>query len=211
MTQLLTTTTDITFDEYEQHRESIGLPTLESLLQSNDYEMMKALGPQPLADWESDSRVPPPRVEQPPDDEALDAFAAYELDLWERPVTTWDLVDIRHILAGDTEEEPPVILKRSDGVALLYAGKVHDIHGEPESSKGWLACLAVKDCLESTDRDVMYVDFEDTPKGVVSRLMNLGIDTDVLAERFHYIGPTEPLYDDPPSVVVIRFETQEHP
>ena len=201
MTQLLTTTTDITFDEYEQHRVGVGLSTLKSLMDPNDYQMLAALGSQPLADWEADSRVPPPRVEQPPDDEALDAFAAYELDLWERPVTTWDLVDINPILAGDTEEEPPVILKRSDGVALLYAGKVHDIHGEPESCKGWLACLAVKDCLESTDRDVMYVDFEDTPKGVVSRLMNLGIDTDVLANRFHYVGPTEPLYDDPPGVV----------
>ena len=209
MTQLLTTTTDITFDEYEQHRESIGLPTLESLLQSNDYRLMRALGPQPLADWESDSRVPPPRVEQPPDDEVLDAFAAYELDLWERPVTTWDLVDINAILAGDTEEDPTSD-PQTDGWCCSLVRREGPRHPWGTRVLQGLARLPGRqeDCLEeSTDRDVMYVDFEDTPKGVVSRLMNLGIDTDVLAERFHYVGPTGPFSRRSPWCRRISLET----
>jgi hypothetical protein len=51
-------------------------------------------------------------------------------------------VDISALLDGTLPEPPaPVLLKRSDGVALFYAGQVNFLFGDPEAGKSWV-CLA---------------------------------------------------------------------
>src|SRR4051794_30557971 len=61
--------------------------------------------------------------------------------------TTWSEIDLAPVLDGDLDEAPPEFLKRTDGVPLIYRGKVSGIASEPESCKGWLVCFAAKDAL----------------------------------------------------------------
>jgi hypothetical protein len=106
--------------------------------------------------------------------------------------TSWAPVDAAAILAGELVEEPPRWLKRTDGQKLLYAGKMHSFSGEPESGKTWAALLAAAEAIEE-GRDVLYVDFEDSPFTVLSRMRDLGVADDLITTRFHYVRPTEPL------------------
>ncbi len=106
--------------------------------------------------------------------------------------SSWAEVDLEAVLSGELDEAPPVFLRRTDEVPLLYRGKVHAIIGEPESCKGWFACFAAKDALARGEH-VAYLDFEDSPKGVVSRMRALGAPDEVLRSRFHYVGPEEKL------------------
>lgn len=110
----------------------------------------------------------------------------------DRTATTWAAVDLTPILEGGCAELPPVMLGRTDGAWLLYAGKVHAISGEPESGKGWLALAACAEQL-GTGAPVTYLDFEDSPNTMVGRLLALGVEPHVIAERFAYVRPDEAL------------------
>ena len=106
--------------------------------------------------------------------------------------SSWLPVDLLPILLADLTPPAPSVLARADGHALLYAGRVHAFVGESESLKSWLALLAVKEVLDRGDH-VSYLDFEDTPEGIVSRLLALGINEDIVVDRFHYVRPLEQL------------------
>jgi len=109
--------------------------------------------------------------------------------------SSWEPVDLTAILEGEADPEPPPkMLARSDGELLLYAGKIHLFAGEPEGGKGWLAMKAAGERLEAGEH-VIYVDFEDEAAAAVDRLGALGASADVIAERFHYVRPDEPLDD----------------
>lgn len=105
--------------------------------------------------------------------------------------STLDDVDLGPILAGDVTDDPPLWLARSDGNALLYAGKVHDLHSEPSVGKTWLACHAIAEVLNAGG-SAMYLDYEDRPTTIAGRLLALGVDRALLADRarFRYIDPT---------------------
>lgn len=107
---------------------------------------------------------------------------------------SWLPVDLAAIVAGDHAEEPPAFVTRTDGVALLYAGKLHLVSGEPEAGKGWLACHACAERLRAGEAAV-YFDFEDTATTIVSRLLALGVPGDAILERFSYVRPDDPLSD----------------
>jgi hypothetical protein len=109
--------------------------------------------------------------------------------------TSWGTIDLGPLLDGGTLEEPPSLLPRKDGVHLLYAGKLHTIQGEPESGKGWLALLAAAQLITAGDH-VLYIDFEDSPNTIVSRLRGLAVDDDGIRTRLHYMRPNEPLSED---------------
>ncbi len=90
------------------------------------------------------------------------------------PATSWaPLVDLAEVAAGD--DEPPRWLQRSDGVRLLYPGRLHWISGEPETLKTWIALWAVIDALTQGAR-VAFIDLEDDAAGLVARLDALGMD-----------------------------------
>ena len=80
----------------------------------------------------------------------------------------------------------PEKLRRADGEALLYVGKLHWLQGEPESGKTWLALAAAAEAL-SADGAVLFVDFEDSRAGVLERLEAMGAPT----EKFVYMHPDE--------------------
>lgn len=106
--------------------------------------------------------------------------------------TSWWPRDLAAAMAGETAEPPPCVLTRNDGHPLFYAGKVNGLLGESESGKTWVALLAA--CQELVaGRGVVYLDFEDTAVGIVSRLRSLGVTGEAL-ERLRYVSPDEALH-----------------
>ena len=94
-------------------------------------------------------------------------------------------------LTGEAEEPPPEFLARSDGHKLFYRGKINALLGESESGKTWVALLAVKQSLQISQK-VIYIDFEDSGKGILSRLRSLGLE-DHHFENFTYANPDQNL------------------
>jgi hypothetical protein len=106
----------------------------------------------------------------------------------EQTATSWAPVD----LLGHVAPAAPEILRRGDGEALLYRGRVHYFAGEPESLKTWAALLAGVQTMR-TGSIVGFIDFEDGPGAVLERLRALGATDQEIGERFHYVRPEEPL------------------
>ena len=78
-------------------------------------------------------------------------------------------------MAAAAETEPaPTILKRTDGKALFYRGRVNGILGEAESGKTWIALAAVAETL-ADGGSVVYLYFEDTAAGTLGRLRKLDV------------------------------------
>lgn len=108
--------------------------------------------------------------------------------------TSWAPVDLDAAGGPDTTVATTDLLERTDGVALLYLGKVHAFVGESESGKTWLALLAARQVLDQGGH-VLMLDFEDNASTVTGRLVALGVAWADLVARFHYAGPVEPLLD----------------
>ena len=106
--------------------------------------------------------------------------------------TTWAAIPLDPVLNGDNSEMPPSMLARTGGRCLLYAGRVHAFHAEPEALKTWLALAACAECLRASER-VGYIDFEDSATSIVQRLLSLGVDREEIAYGLAYIRPDEPL------------------
>ena len=106
--------------------------------------------------------------------------------------TSWWPRELAGVISGEHDEPEPEFLARTDGSRLFYRGKVNGLLGESESGKTWIALLAVIQALQSGQR-VLYLDFEDTAPGIVTRLRALGA-TDTLLTQLAYIGPDENLH-----------------
>lgn len=108
--------------------------------------------------------------------------------------STWAPVDLEPIIAGvqaGTIVGPvPQLLARTDGVCLLYPGETHSLAGEPESCKGWIALGAVTQTITAA-AGVLYLDFEDSPASIVTRLLALGATPQAIGQHFVYVRPTE--------------------
>lgn len=132
--------------------------------------------------------------------------------------STWAPIDLADLVDGAELDDPPELLARTDGICLLYPGRLHSVSGEPESCKGWIALHTAAEVL-ATGGGVVYIDFEDGPGPIVSRLRALGISHEVIVERFSYLRPNElldergwlhvaPLLARAPRLVVIDGITQ---
>lgn len=106
-----------------------------------------------------------------------------------RAYSTLDVADVSVLLDGELEPEEPDLLRRNDGKALFYAGKMHVLQAEPSAGKSWLALLAALEIL-TVGGSVVYLDYEDSSKGILGRLLALGADPADLRDRFVYIQPT---------------------
>lgn len=111
------------------------------------------------------------------------------------PASSWEPVDLDPILDGSLEPLEPVLLTRSDGIRLLYPGRVHSFFGEPESAKTWLAVAAVVEAL-GQGQTVLYMDFEAEAVEMVGRLLQLGAERQALAQDLGYIRPETALEED---------------
>ncbi len=106
----------------------------------------------------------------------------------------WQFVDLDPILDGTFDPPVPTLLPRTDGVCLLYAGRVHSLTGEPGGGKTWIALHLIADTL-TAGGTAMLIDYEDTPASAVSRLRTLGVDDQAMRDRFAYVRPDGPLID----------------
>jgi len=109
----------------------------------------------------------------------------------ERTETSWRPIDLTDALDG-VDVPAPTMLARTDGVRLVYAGRTHVFAGESESCKSWAAQIAGAQVLNEGG-DVLWIDFEDDERGVVARLLALMVPRHVIAARFTYLRPEEPL------------------
>lgn len=121
------------------------------------------------------------------------------------PATSWKPIDLAGV--GETVEEA-VYLTRSDGVGLLYPGRVHWFQGESESHKTWIVLIGIAQALID-GHNCAYIDFEDHPATIKARLIALGVPEEVVNDpaRFAYIRPDEPLGDDQTADLMATVDT----
>jgi hypothetical protein len=105
--------------------------------------------------------------------------------------SSWRPVDLTTI-QPDTEK--PRWLHRTDGLALLYPGRIQWISGEPETAKSWFTLTGAGEVLNAGGR-VAFVDYEDDAAGFLARCAALGIAAigHHKADRLRYIQPTDPV------------------
>jgi hypothetical protein len=102
----------------------------------------------------------------------------------ERERTSWWPRDLTGVIQGHETEPDPTHLTRGDGPAMFYSG-------ESESGKTWVALHATTQEL-AQGKPVIYLDFEDSAPGIVTRLRKMGCDNNQLA-HLTYISPDESL------------------
>lgn len=103
-------------------------------------------------------------------------------------------VDISALLDGGVPDPPaPVLLRRTDGNAIFYAGQVNYLFGDPESGKTLVASAAVAEALRE-GRKVAFIDIDHNgPEATVCRLIDMDVTEEALREpdRFRYVEPED--------------------
>ncbi len=113
---------------------------------------------------------------------------------------SWGVVDVEGIVhglvAGTLRTAQPAVLARDDGQALLYPGKVNGIHAESGTGKSLMALYAAAQEIMVGHR-VVYLDYEDSPRDVIGRLLDLGVEPESIVQRFDYRHPEDRFLDAP--------------
>jgi hypothetical protein len=104
----------------------------------------------------------------------------------------WEPLDLTDVLTGTWQPPTPTMLTRTDGIGLIYPGRVHSIAGEPGGGKTWLALHLAAETIRHGHR-ALVIDYEDTPSSCVARLRALGLDDAQIAGQLLYVRPERPL------------------
>jgi len=109
-------------------------------------------------------------------------------------LSSWLPVDlsatVKALLSGVDTRLKPTVGRLGDGRGLFYRGRVNVISGASGDGKTWCTLAVVAQEIEAGNHAV-YVDLEDSAEGIVSRLLNLGIESGVILSRFHYVSPQD--------------------
>lgn len=103
--------------------------------------------------------------------------------------SSWQFEDLTQLASGIELPPTPTVFQREDGQGLFYRGAVNDLHGEPGCGKSMIAQIATAQELKA-DRDVIYIDYEDSARNVVKRLLLLGVTGEQIVAHFHYVRPS---------------------
>lgn len=103
--------------------------------------------------------------------------------------SSWRFEDLTQLASGIELPPTPTVFQREDGQGLFYRGAVNDLHGEPGCGKSMLAQIAAAQELKSS-HDVIYIDYEDSARNVVKRLLLLGVTGEQIVAHFHYVRPS---------------------
>mgnify|MGYP000634737999 CR=1 FL=1 len=102
---------------------------------------------------------------------------------------SWQFEDPAQLASGIELPPTPTVFQREDGQGLFYRGAVNDLHGEPGCGKSMIAQIATAQELKA-DRDVIYIDYEDSARNVVKRLLLLGVTGEQIVQHLHYGRPS---------------------
>lgn len=102
---------------------------------------------------------------------------------------SWQFEDLAQLASGIELPPTPTVFQREDGQGLFYRGAVNDLHGEPGCGKSMIAQIATAQELKA-DRDVIYIDYEDSARNVVKRLLLLGVTGEQIVQHLHYVRPS---------------------
>lgn len=102
---------------------------------------------------------------------------------------SWQFEDLAQLASGIELPPTPTVFQREDGQGLFYRGAVNDLHGEPGCGKSMIAQIATAQELKA-DRDVIYIDYEDSARNVVKRLLLLGVSGEQIIGHMHYVRPS---------------------
>lgn len=72
--------------------------------------------------------------------------------------------------------------------ALIYPGKINALNGESGSGKTWVALLALAELITNGEH-VIWVDLEDGPNTILTRLRALGVPDGLIVDHVVYIRP----------------------
>ncbi len=103
------------------------------------------------------------------------------------------IVDIGPYLDGTYEAPQPVrgVVREGDGKAMLYPGAWHTVVGPTGAGKSWFALANARDEMLTHKSVVVYCHFEEaSPAPTIARLLALGIERDVIRERFRWLDCT---------------------
>lgn len=103
--------------------------------------------------------------------------------------SSWRFEDLAQLASGIELPPTPTVFQREDGQGLFYRGAVNDLHGEPGCGKSMIAQIAAAQELKSS-HDVIYIDYEDSARNVVKRLLLLGVAGEQIVAHFHYVRPS---------------------
>lgn len=103
--------------------------------------------------------------------------------------SSWRFEDLTQLASGVELPPSPTVFQREDGQGLFYRGAVNDLHGEPGCGKSMIAQIATAQELKA-DRDVIYIDYEDSARNVVKRLLLLGVSGEQIIGHLHYVRPS---------------------
>lgn len=103
--------------------------------------------------------------------------------------SSWRFEDLTQLASGVELPPTPTVFQREDGQGLFYRGAVNDLHGEPGCGKSMIAQIAVAQELKSS-HDVIYIDYEDSARNVVKRLLLLGVTGEQIVQHLHYVRPS---------------------
>ena len=140
--------------------------------------------------WRSDpiadliGRPQPPTAGDPSDPAVIEAAAEVE----EHARADWAPIDLATILAEGHEPPSPTILAVAGGPPLFYPGRTNAIFGESGGGKTWVALAAIRDELAAGNTTI-FIDLEDSPHGILSRLVSLGVTHEAITTRFVYLAP----------------------
>ncbi len=110
---------------------------------------------------------------------------------------SWAPTNIADVLAGIqdgtyTAPEPTLGEFFNTEGALWYPGRVNALYGESGTGKTWVA-IAVAAEVMTAGGTVAWVDLEEPAEGILHRLLALGLDAELIVERFIHFAPDEPI------------------
>lgn len=103
--------------------------------------------------------------------------------------SSWRFEDLTQLASGVELPPTPTVFQREDGHGLFYRGAVNDLHGEPGCGKSMIAQIATAQELKQ-GHDVIYIDYEDSARNVVKRLLLLGVTGEQIVQHLHYVRPS---------------------
>ena len=103
--------------------------------------------------------------------------------------SSWQFEDLTQLASGIELPPTPTVFQREDGQGLFYRGAVNDLHGEPGCGKSMIAQIATAQELKQ-GHDVIYIDYEDSARNIVKRLLLLNVTGEQIVQHLHYVRPS---------------------